>query len=216
MDLKDISQKEVLRYLGYGNHCADETITKLISECIIEILNHCHSNHIYKRFHCIVEKNKIMFENVVIESKNLSKNLSECEEIILFAATLGTQPDILLKKYSYLDMSKAVVMQAAAAAIIEEYCDQCQKQIEKELEKENLYLRPRFSPGYGDFHLKHQKDMILLLDCPRKIGLTLTDSLLLTPSKSVTAVMGISKKNKHCHIKGCESCDKINCAFRRD
>ena len=55
MDLKDISQKEVLRYLGYGNHCADETITKLISECIIEILNHCHSNHIYKRFHCIVK-----------------------------------------------------------------------------------------------------------------------------------------------------------------
>ena len=84
------------------------------------------------------------------------------------------------------------------------------------LEKENLYLRPRFSPGYGDFHLKHQKDMILLLDCPRKIGLTLTDSLLLAPSKSVTAVMGISKKNKHCHIKGCEACENRNCTFRRD
>ena len=216
MQWKDVSQKEVLRYLGYGRQEADEAVKNLVSECIGEILNHCHCKHVYKRFHCTIEQHSIMFDNVVIESKNLSKNLSECEQMILFAATLCPQPDILLKKYSRLDMSKAVVMQAAAAAIIEEYCDQCQKQIEKELEQEQLYLRPRFSPGYGDFQLKHQKDMILLLDCPRKIGLTLTDSLLLAPSKSVTAVMGISKKNKHCHIKGCEACENRNCTFRRD
>ena len=204
-------------YLGYHNHVPDQTIQKIAIDCVTELLDNCVMKEINKRYSCIVENKKIIIDNrVIIESKNLSKNLADCKEVILFAATLGTQADRLIKKYSFLEISKAVVMQAAAAAVIEEYCDQCQKKIETELEKENLFLRPRFSPGYGDFDLKYQKDMIALLDCPRKIGLTLTDSLLLAPSKSVTAIMGITTTNRHCHIKGCEVCTKINCNFRRE
>lgn len=217
MELKDISQKEVFRYLGYQNNVADKTTQNIAIECTTELLNCCRMNYTYKTFCCAVENGKVIIDNrIIIESKNLSKNLADCKEVILFAATLGTQADRLIKKYSFLEISKAVVMQAAAAAVIEEYCDQCQKKIETELEKENLFLRPRFSPGYGDFDLKYQKDMIALLDCPRKIGLTLTDSLLLAPSKSVTAIMGITTTNRHCHIKGCEVCTKINCNFRRE
>ncbi len=213
----DVSLKEVFRYLGYHNHVPDQTIQKIAIDCVTELLDNCVMKEINKRYSCIVENKKIIIDNrVIIESKNLSKNLADCKEVILFAATLGTQADRLIKKYSFLEISKAVVMQAAAAAVIEEYCDQCQKKIETELEKENLFLRPRFSPGYGDFDLKYQKDMIALLDCPRKIGLTLTDSLLLAPSKSVTAIMGITTTNRHCHIKGCEVCTKINCNFRRE
>lgn len=216
MDLKYISQKEVFRYLGYHNNIPDEIVQKMAMDCITELVQKCTMNHIYKTFCCTVEQEKIVIDNrIVIESKNLAKNIAECKQVILFAATLGIQADMLIQKYSRFDMSKAVVMQAAAAAVVEEYCDQCQKQIEHELEKQNLFLRPRFSPGYGDFDLKHQKDFIALLNCPRKIGLTLTDSLLLAPSKSVTAVMGVSKTNRHCNIKGCENCTKINCAFRR-
>lgn len=212
----DVSLKEVFRYLGYHNHVPDQTIQKIAIDCVTELLDNCVMKEINKRYSCIVENKKIIIDNrVIIESKNLSKNLADCKEVILFAATLGTQADRLIKKYSFLEISKAVVMQAAAA-VIEEYCDQCQKKIETELEKENLFLRPRFSPGYGDFDLKYQKDMIALLDCPRKIGLTLTDSLLLAPSKSVTAIMGITTTNRHCHIKGCEVCTKINCNFRRE
>lgn len=213
----DISLKEVFRYLGYHNHVPDQMIQKIAIDCVAELLDNCVMKEIDKRYSCMVENKKIIIDNrIVIESKNLSKNLADCKEVILFAATLGIQADRLIKKYSFLEISKAVVMQAAAATVIEAYCDQCQKNIETELEKENLFLRPRFSPGYGDFDLKHQKDMIALLDCPKKIGLTLTDSLLLAPSKSVTAIMGITTTNRHCHSKGCEVCTKINCNFRRE
>lgn len=216
MELKDVSQKEVFRYLGYKNNTVDETTQNIAIECITELLNSCRMNYTYKTFYCIVEYGKIIIDNrIVIQSKNLSKNLAECNELILFAATLGIQADMLIQKYTRLDMSKAVVMQAAAAAVIEQYCDQCQYDIEQQLEKKNLFLRPRFSPGYGDFDLKHQKDIVSLLDCNRKIGLTLTDSLLLAPCKSVTAVMGISNQNRHCNRKGCEVCTKTNCTFRR-
>ena len=140
MELKDISQKEVFRYLGYQNNVADKTTQNIAIECTTELLNCCRMNYTYKTFCCAVENGKVIIDNrIIIESKNLSKNLAECNELILFAATLGTQADILIQKYTHLDMSKAVIMQAAAAAIIEQYCDQCQNNIETELQKQTLF-----------------------------------------------------------------------------
>lgn len=55
----------------------------------------------------------------------------------------------------------------------------------------DVRLKPRFSAGYGDLPLEVQKDIFRVLDCPRKIGLTLNDSLLMSPTKSVTAIVGI-------------------------
>lgn len=214
----EIDKKEVLRYLGYRKmQEPEEIISSLIYSCIEELQNAVTMKSIYHIFCLNVEENKIQIgDTFFVTSKNLSKNLQDCKEIILFAATLGIQPDLIMKRYTLTDMARVAVLQAVAATMIEQYCDECQKSIEKEQEKRNLYLRPRFSPGYGDFDIQHQKQMISILDCPRKIGLTLTDSFILAPSKSVTAVIGLSQKKKDCHIKGCEACNQLNCAFRRD
>ena len=90
-------------------------------------------------------------------------------------------------------MARAVVLQACAAAELEEYCDEQQKKISTELEKSGLYLRPRFSPGYGDFPIEFQEPIMRMLDCAKKIGLTMTDSYMMSPTKSVTAIIGIKK-----------------------
>ena len=111
-------------------------------------------------------------------------------------------------------MSKAVVMQACAAAFLEEYCDKMQKKIADELKK-GLFLRPRFSPGYGDFSVIHQKQLLQMTDASKQIGLTMTDGYMLTPSKSITAVIGISSEARDCTIKGCEACTKEDCIYKR-
>ena len=80
--------------------------------------------------------------------------------------------------------------------MIEAYCDACQKELSTEAAKEGLYLRSRFSPGYGDFSLDYQKELLILLDAPKRIGLTVTDSMMLTPTKSVTAVMGLTAEKE--------------------
>jgi hypothetical protein len=120
-------------------------------------------------------------------------------------------------------MSQGVLMDAAAAAVIESYCDGCQLELEKELNREYKTLRPRFSPGYGDFDIAHQRDFIRLMDLPRTIGVTPTDGGMLSPSKSVTAVMGIGRFVKHldkeperCTLQGCEACRKKDCIYRRN
>ena len=93
-------------------------------------------------------------------------------------------------KYGKLSPTKALFFQAIGAAGIETLCDIFSEDIKKEL---NVNLKPRFSPGFGDLELTTQKDIFKVLDCSKKIGLTLNDSLLMSPTKSVTAFVGIIK-----------------------
>ena len=95
------------------------------------------------------------------------------------------------------------------------WMDEQQKKISTELEKSGLYLRPRFSPGYGDFPIEFQEPIMRMLDCAKKIGLTMTDSYMMSPTKSVTAIIGISTEKERCPISGCEACGKKDCAYRR-
>ena len=109
-------------------------------------------------------------------------------------------------------MARVVTLQACATTILEEYLDDWQGKMEEEMAKEGLYLRPRFSPGYGDFSIGHQEEILRMLDAAKTIGLTMTAGGMLTPMKSVTAVIGLSRP---CHIKGCEACEKTDCVYRR-
>ena len=204
----DIRTREAVRYLGYGHHAIDEPTLELIQESFDE-LDQCSSERfVYRIFEISIdEPNKIHLDNLFVESKDLCKNLKGCREIVVFAATLGSDVDRLIKKYSVKDMSKAVVMQACAAAKLEEYCDSIQKQLG--------YMSSRFSPGYGDFSLGYQKLILQLLETSKRIGLSMTEASMLVPTKSVTAIIGIHNIDEKCQKSGCEICNKTDCAFRR-
>ena len=204
----DIRTREAVRYLGYGHHAIDERTLELIQQSFGE-LDECSSERfIYRIFEISIdEQNRIHLNNLLVKSEDLCQNLKGCEKVVLFAATLGPEVDRLIRKYIIKDMSKAVVLQACAAAKLEEYCDQIQAQLN--------YMRMRFSPGYGDFSLDHQKDILALLEAPKKIGLSMTEGSMLVPTKSVTAVIGIGNIDEKCHKKGCEICNKLDCTFRR-
>ena len=129
------------------------------------------------------------FGTFSFSSENLARNLAGCPRVILFAATVGVGIDRLIHKYSRIAPSRALMMQAIGAERIEALCDLFCADMEKEM---GASLRPRFSPGYGDLPLSVQKDIITLLDTPKRIGLSLNDSLLMSPTKSVTAFAGIT------------------------
>ena len=211
----DIRTKEAVRYLGYGRHAIDEQTLELIQNSFRELEQVADARFIYRIFEIIEEnENKLTIGGFGIRSKNLCKNLKDCKQAIVFCATLGSSVDLLIKRYSVSDMAKAVIFQACAAAFLEEYCDKMQEQIADGLEK-GLYLRPRFSPGYGDFSVLHQKELLQMTDASKQIGLSMTDGYMLTPSKSITAVIGISSEAMDCTVKGCEVCTKEDCIYRR-
>lgn len=212
----EISRNEIFRYLGYGRKEADERTKKLVESCLKELERETSPKSLLKVWPLVLgdeyEIDGGCFQTV---SRNLWKNLKDCSRIAVFAATLGVGADKLIQKYEKLEISRAVVLQAAATAMLEAFCDSACQELKEEYESRGLYLRPRFSPGYGDFPLENQKNLLDALEAGKRIGIKLTDSLLMTPVKSVTAVMGISKKPYRCEVKGCQACGKADCPYRR-
>ncbi len=215
--MREVNYKEIFRYLGYRNGQApDGKVGERIRECAEDMLEAVNSKAVYREFPLEhKEENVVSIDGLNIRSVKLAKNLKGCKSVYLMGATLGIEADRLIARASAKRMSDALIYQAAAAAIIESYCDEVNGNIRKEADKSGLYCRPRFSPGYGDFNLEYQKDVVRLLDASKKIGLTVTDSLLLVPVKSVTAVIGVSGELQPCHIRGCKECGKTDCIFRR-
>ena len=213
---EEIKQSEVLRYLGYRGQRADEAITEQIRECIHEMLRVIQPRCVYRRFPLtFLEEDTMEAGGLVLKSRNLSTNLRGCREVIYFAATLGNGVDRLMTRFGRLNITKAAILQAVGAAAMEAYCDQCQRNLEEDLQAEHLYLRPRFSPGYGDLSLTYQAEFLRVLEATKKIGSVLSEGGVMIPEKSVTAVMGLSREQTKCHIEGCESCRNKNCAYRR-
>ncbi|MDY4195373.1 MAG: vitamin B12 dependent-methionine synthase activation domain-containing protein [Bariatricus sp.] len=215
--MTDLRTKEAIRYLGYGKHAVDEGTLGLISDSFRDLEACAAAKSIYRIFECEhTGENELQIGKMNITSRSLGRNLKGCGNVVLLGATLGTGVDLMMKRFSLTDMAKTVVLQACAAAYLEEYLDQLQEKIGEELRQQEKWLRPRFSPGYGDFDIHHQKDILQMLDTAKTIGLTMTDSYMLTPVKSVTALIGISDSDEKCHIKGCESCGKTDCIYRRN
>lgn len=213
----DHLMREAVRYLGYGKHAVDDQTLGLIADSFGSLRTLSSRKSVYRIFDLEQEDGEtVRFGRLTVKSKSLGKNLRGCDKIVLFGATLGIGVDQLLSRTSKTDMAKTVVLQACAAALLEEYCDECQDRIRQEMESEGRYLRPRFSPGYGDFPIECQRDLVRMLDCAKSIGLTLTESCMMAPSKSVTAVIGAGRAAVRCHRQGCESCEKLDCIYRRD
>ncbi|WP_034785767.1 vitamin B12 dependent-methionine synthase activation domain-containing protein [Eubacterium xylanophilum] len=211
------NRREIYRYLGYKGEIPDEATSAVIEKCIGDLMSACVPGFVSREFDIeIRDKRFITFEDVTIESANLAKNLEGCQSMVVFVATLGVGPDRLIARASVSKPSEMVIYQAASAAMIEAYCNYHNRIIKEEKMTEGLHTRVRFSPGYGDFSIKHQRDIIRMLDASKKIGVTLTESLLMAPSKSVSAVIGLSRDEVECELSGCELCQKKDCNYKRN
>ena len=212
----DIRTKEAVRYLGYGKNEVDDKTLQEIQDSFRELERLADKKSIYRIFELsLKDENELKIGNVEIYSRNLRTNLKDCKQVVLFVATLGTEVDRLIRKMQVVDMAKAVVMQACAATLLEEYSDELQQKITEHMQEQGKYIRPRFSPGYGDFSIQHQKAVLAMLEASKRIGDTMTDSNMLTPTKSVTAVIGIGDAEMNCNLNSCEECDKTDCTYRR-
>ena len=216
----EISSKEVLRYLGYRGSAADERTSSLTGELIDIFTGNVIPKNIHGIWDCQISPSTVSLGGIIVNSQDLARHLEGCRRAVLLAATLGTEADTLIRRYSVQDMEKAVIAQAVCAAMIEAYCDSIENEISQRPEFGGLRPTARFSPGYGDFDIVHQKDILNILNCAR-IGLSLTDGYMLMPSKSVTAVIGFSQEKKaaaeqqvmgkcgHCADKKCKAREAV-------
>lgn len=204
----DINPKEVAVYLGYYSAKTDESTNKLIAECTEEFLKAANFRACYAEI-SVNADGEINLDGKKIGCSSLKKNLSGCESAYIFAATTGIEAHRLIERNSVISPLKGIVTDCVGSAAIEAFCDKIN------LSFENCeYLRPRFSPGYGDMPLECQKDIVEFLQTKKNIGMSLTESLMMVPVKSVTAIIGIGKEKNKCTGPGCMICSGINCPYR--
>ena len=182
---------EILRYAGMKQSAAE--VDKMLGECIAEAEKRLVYKVCYTEYAIKTDGDCLRLGFADVTSQSLKKNLAGCRAILVFAATLGLSLDRLIARYGSVSPAKALLLQAFGAERIEALCDSFCEQMQAAL-PQGQTLKPRFSPGYGDLPLTLQTDLFRALDCPRKIGLTLNQSLMMSPSKSVTAIIGITEK----------------------
>lgn len=215
-------EKEILRYAGCKSF--DDELLQPLCACIDEVRDKLSYKVCYRELPVSISGKTIDFGCLNVQSQNLAKNLQGCKTVIIFAATLGVELDRFIAKYGRISPSKALLLQAIGAERIEALCDMFCEDMAKE---KHMVLKPRFSPGYGDVPLEVQKDIFNLLDCSKRIGISLNDSLLMSPSKSVTAFVGLKEfpnftetvnlkeaAGRADKINKCAVCRKTDCEYR--
>jgi 5-methyltetrahydrofolate--homocysteine methyltransferase len=197
VELKPIRMEEAARYLGYGGQMPDETILALMRECEGPLLAACHPAYsvgIFDMECCSEDEVKLMECALTLTGKDIVKHLVGCTKVVLMAATLGSGVDTLLRKLQKTEMPKALLTDAMAGAAIEQICDDVQAELERKMP---LYRQTwRFSPGYGDLPLAMQDDLLSAVEAGKRIGLATTAGHMLTPMKSVTAIIGLQDMTK--------------------
>lgn len=209
--------REVCRYLGIRTGKPDPEIAEAVERCMNILEEAVHPVHALAYYPLTFEGETVCFADVKISSHDLYRNLEGCTEICIYAGTLGIETDRLIRKTSVRSVLDGAVMQAVSAASIEAYTDRICRQIESEANERNLYCHPRYSPGYGDLSLAVQKDIFRLMDLPKKTGMSLTDTLLMVPSKSVTAFTGLGPEPVKNRIRSCTECSMyMTCTVRKE
>lgn len=205
-------RKEALRYLRAKP--GDDAAGVLADTAYLKLRNEVQARHILQRHGCTVDDAGVTLDcGVRFESSDLARHLKGCHYLLALGATLGSRVDVAIRRIAMTSVAEGAAAQAVAAALIESYCDEVQAKTDL-ADLGSLKQRPRFSPGYGNWDLKEQSKMFALLDCKR-IGLTLTDGLMMAPSKSVTALIGLSE-SVACVWNKCMTCGNINCPYREE
>ena len=191
--------KEVARYIGYSRQISPDDMTNgLIEKGCKELFGKLMPQAVYEEFPLTINNDEngpeISFADVNLKSVDLWHNLHSCTSVYLMACTIGPQVDAFIRRAQTTNPAYAAVLQSTGAMYIEKLVDYVNEEIKKNAFASGKEAKPRYSPGYGDVPLTVQKDFFRLLPCTR-IGLTLMDTLIMAPEKSVTAFVGCYSRN---------------------
>ena len=209
-----IDRREALRYLAIAR--ADATSLEAIEPVAAELEAAVTPRFTFSVFPVAhtPEGEALTGAGLVLPGKMARTMLKDCTHAVLLLCTLGAGFETLLRAASARDMAKAAMLDACGSAYAEAGCDEAERAIAARFPEK--FLTDRFSPGYGDLPLELQPALCAALDSQRRLGVTVTESLLMVPTKTVSAVIGLADTPQPARIKGCGFCSlREACAFRK-
>ncbi|MBQ8434419.1 MAG: methionine synthase [Oscillospiraceae bacterium] len=216
MTLTAIDKVQAFRYMGYTDENIPESIRTLTDACEKRLLEIINISLNFRIFDIEFADNGVLLcgSNFLMQGNDIKNHLSGCAKAALLCATLGTGTDKLINRLSISDMTESFITDALASAAIEQVCDKAEKQIKDRLP--DMFMTWRYSPGYGDFPISQQQEFLAVTNASKNAGIHLSESGMLIPSKSVTAVTGLSEKPVAKKKQGCVSCNMYDrCSYRK-
>ena len=215
----EIEKNELLRYLGWKGQEVDEALQTKLDDAAKRCLAIAEPRSVVMRFPlhggCMLGDT-----GIALAGDDIKRHVAGCSEVYLLAATIGAAAERELWRLSAKSTAEALLFDTAASCAVESYADDICEDLEKSCGRR---LTARFSCGYGDFPLEAQKDLCKILKTDTRIGLCCDENFLLTPRKSITALVGITdtpapekRTEGHGCSHKCGGCYHKTCAFRRE
>ncbi len=213
--ITQLNTDEVLRYMGCPPEKADQALRGQVESCTRELLGAVRPRWSWRAVEISFEAGGVRLENgLLLPGEDLKAHLSGCGRAAIFCATLGAEADALIRRAERLDMGRALTLDCCASAAVEEACGQIEGELQGKFPGCSFPFR--YSPGYGDLPLEVQGPLLDLLDAPRRAGLCATASHLLTPRKSVTAILGVAEGEIEQKKRSCLGCPaQGSCQYRK-
>lgn len=203
-----LDRHETAAYLGMAENAAFSQIEVLLGRAEKELWQTAAPRAAVRRM-------PAQMLQPLLQGADITAHMRGCQEGLLMGLTLGVKTDAVLRRAAATDMAYAVVLDAAACALIEQVADGLEQQLRQQLKKENRFMTGRFSPGYGDWPITVQPQFLQWMDAPRQAGICATESCVLTPSKSITALCGIADRPVTGTLAGCEHCALRDTCIKR-
>lgn len=205
---------EILRYLRVRGEAGD--LRARVERMAAELAEAVPPRWVCRAFPLSHTDGGVVLEGsgVTLAGALAQKMLGGCDTAVLLCCTLGMAFEQRVRALERRDMGAAVILDACGSAWVESGCDMACAELAERFAPR--YLTDRFSPGYGDLPLSLQPAVLAALDAERRLGIHLSDSFLMTPCKSVTAVVGVSDAPQPARVRGCGFCAmRDGCEYRK-
>ena len=212
-ELGPADRREVFRYMGMRYDENDTHMQALTDDCEKKLLKAVSPKYLYRVLPVAEAENGVSCGSIFLPGKDIAAHLHGCKQAIMFCATLSAGADLAIRQASAQDVLAGLMTDAIANALVEQLCDTAEREMLAQFPE--LFPTWRFSPGYGDLPLSVQESFLQLLNAAKRLGVTLSESSLLIPTKTVTAIIGLSDKHLPKGKKGCAICNlSASCPYR--
>ena len=210
--LDEISKSEAVRYMGVRGKADSQTVG-LVEKYEPIVRTSLRPAYVYREAEIFRNNNEIQIFGINMTGESIKNHLKGCNRAVIFAATVSASADMLIRRTAVTDTAGALAVDCLCSSAIEQVCDKVEEEIFRNIN--SVYRTWRFSPGYGDLPIQIQSDILSALNAQRRIGLTVTESCMLLPSKSITAIIGISDVPVSPEKTSCDVCPaRENCGIR--
>lgn len=199
IQIREINENNILKFLHYRGSQIPDDLENLIEDSANFIRENFLGKYSYKLFS--IEDESLA---PILIGNDIKELLATSSHVILMGLTLGQEVERHIRKLTYTDLTKSVIMDAVASAAVESLAEDINVKLADEFRPR--YLTDRFSPGYGDMPIEIQGSFLDLLNAGKEIGLTTSSSGIMLPRKSISAIIGVSDKKQAYRHRGCATC----------